>query len=227
MKQKTIGIIGGAGPLAGAALLDRILTRSQYLYGCFKDADFPKVNFISYPFSDMLAESVDEAQIRNELKECLCELRKNGATVIAIACNTLHAFLVDEDKQDDLIQLPQILAEEVADLEELPLVLCTSTSANTKLHKRFFRCVYPEVCIQAELDQLIDLILIGEAKETALQRLILIIRRQKAKVIVLGCTELSLLRDQIPELGKKIIDPLDIAARRMLKIIFEIEVDKK
>ena len=93
MRPKTIGIIGGAGPLAGALLLERILSLSMSLYGCYRDADFPKVVLISFPLSEMLSADVDEAQLRRELKQCLYQLRAQGASVIAIACNTLHAFL--------------------------------------------------------------------------------------------------------------------------------------
>ncbi len=50
MKPIPIGIVGGAGPLAGAALLERIFSLSGSLYGCYKDADFPKVLLLSFPF---------------------------------------------------------------------------------------------------------------------------------------------------------------------------------
>jgi hypothetical protein len=42
MKPKSIGIIGGASPLAGAFLLKRILSLSGEVYGCYRDTDFPQ-----------------------------------------------------------------------------------------------------------------------------------------------------------------------------------------
>ncbi len=63
MKPKSIGIIGGAGPLAGALLLERILILSGSEYGCYKDADFPEVILLSFPFSEMLTPERDVLQI--------------------------------------------------------------------------------------------------------------------------------------------------------------------
>lgn len=221
MKQKTIGIIGGAGPQAGVALMERIISFSQSIYACKEDADFPKIILNSVPFSNMLAEDVDNRRVRMELKNGLTELRGNGAAVLAIACNTLHVFLDEEnDKREDLIQLPKILAEKISQLNEIPLVLCTSTSVKFNLHKRFFPCVYPDPITQEEVDELIHLILKDGTRSTALKKLIKIIEKQPEKTIVLGCTELSLLKNQLPDFNKEIIDPLDIVALEMLKVSF-------
>lgn len=214
MRPKTIGILGGAGPLAGARLLDRILRFAQLNYGCCKDADFPKIILISFPFSEMLAEDIDVPKLRSELKNCLNELRGCGAEILAIACNTLHVFLDEEEK--DLIRLPDAVAAKLK--EEIPLVLCTSTSARYNLHNRFFPCSYLNASQQLELDSLIGSILQGE--ETIVEKLAKIIENQKAESVVLGCTELSLFREQINLPSKTIIDPLEIVAETLVEKAF-------
>lgn len=67
MSPKPIGIIGGAGPMAGVALLKEVLSLSGKLYGCKKDADFPKVIFLNFPFSEMLKQDMDVLQIKSIL----------------------------------------------------------------------------------------------------------------------------------------------------------------
>jgi aspartate racemase len=67
MKPKSIGIIGGAGPLAGAFLLERVLSISNKTYGCYRDSDFPKIFLISFPFSEMLSPTINTAKLRDEL----------------------------------------------------------------------------------------------------------------------------------------------------------------
>src|SRR5262245_18866784 len=114
MKPNSIGIVGGAGPIAGVALLERVLLLSQTKYGCYRDADFPKVFLLSFPFSEMLVEEVNAKQISQELSECLYQLRQNGAAVLAIACNTLHAFLDESEDLNDLVHLPLNVAKEIA-----------------------------------------------------------------------------------------------------------------
>ncbi|CUI17414.1 Asp/Glu/Hydantoin racemase family protein [Candidatus Protochlamydia naegleriophila] len=219
MKPKSIGIIGGAGPLAGAFLLERVLTLAGKKYGCYRDADFPKVFLISFPFSEMLTPTFDAAKVRRELRDCLDQLLQNGASILAIACNTLHAFLDDEDELD-LIHLPRVLATEVTDVE--PLVLCTSTSAQFGLHRRFFACRYPDSTTQKKVDQMIDQILKGEERQKIVEELKELLQSQDAKAIILGCTELSLFTAQLSLPNKLIIDPLEVVANKILEKSFSL-----
>ncbi len=215
MKPKTIGIVGGAGPIAGAFLLERLLTLSMSRYGCARDADFPKVLLISYPFSAMLAADLDALQIKKELQECLTVLRQNGASVLAIACNTLHAFL--DENEADLIHLPRTVAE-VIPSDVTPLVLCTSTAVRFALHQRFFPCHYPEIRTQEEVDQIIDMILKGKAIK---EKLSAVLEGQVASHIILGCTELSLFAKELAFCTKQLIDPLEILAVKILEQSFK------
>lgn len=219
MNPLPIGIIGGAGPLAGAALLERVFTLSSSLYGCYRDADYPKIFFISFPFSEMLSQEIDIKKIKRELKDCLKQLRDNGAVVLAIACNTLHAFLEDDEDLTNLIHLPKILATEVSQVDT-PLVLCTSTAVRFGIHKQFFSCEYPSSIVQEAIDRIINQILKGINKDIVVRELLEIIKKQRENTIILGCTELSLLSNQLGLINKRIIDPFEIVAQKILKRSF-------
>lgn len=219
MKPKSIGIIGGAGPQAGAFLLERVLSLSNKEYGCYRDSDFPKIFLISFPFSEMLSPIIDTLKLRDELRECLNQLRNNGASVLAIACNTLHAFLEEQDELDDLIHLPRSLAKEIPPLEK-PLVFCTSTSTQFGLHKRFFPCTYPDLQTQGQVDEIIDQILRGIDQKIVLERLENLLQAQTEKTVILGCTELSLFTDSLCVPNKLIIDPLEVVAQKILEKSF-------
>lgn len=219
MKPKSIGIVGGAGPLAGAFLLKRILSLSGEVYGCYRDADFPQVFLISFPFSEMLCPAMDIAKLRKELSGCLEQLRKNGASILAIACNTLHAFLDKNDELDDLVHLPRTLGEELW-LFDKPLVFCTSTSVQFGLHKRFFPCTYPDTQTQQEIDKIIDQILRGVDQSVILKKLEELLQVQTTNTIILGCTELSLFSPYLSVPNKQIIDPLEVVANKILKKVF-------
>lgn len=219
MKPKPIGIIGGAGPLAGVSLLERVLSFSGSTYGCCKDAEFPKVVFLNFPFSEMLSPEMDSAQLRKELSECLQNLRKNGAAVLAIACNTLHAFLDETEDLSDLVHLPRVLGTEIP-LTTKPLVLCTSTSVRFGLHKQFFPCDYPDSCTQAHIDMIIEEILKGAEQRIIIRKLQQILQAQTASTILLGCTELSLFTKHLLPCNKLIIDPLEIVAKKLLEKSF-------
>lgn len=193
MKPQPIGILGGAGPIAGVLLLERVFSLSSSLYGCYRDSDFPKVIFLSFPFTEMLTPKMDATLLRTELRECLNQLRNNGAAVLAIACNTLHAFLEKED-EIDLVHLPKVLTGEIPP-GEIPLVLCTSTSVRFGVHSRFFPCQYPDFQTQVQVDRLIDRILGGADTHLITKELSTILESLNTTTVVLGCTELSLLRN--------------------------------
>ena len=216
MNSKSIGIIGGAGPLAGAFLLERVLSLSRKKYGCYRDADFPKIFLISFPFSEMLSPTINTAKLRDELSECLNQLRTNGASVLAIACNTLHAFLDEKDELNDLVHLPRVLANEIP-LSEKPLVFCTSTSAKFGLHKQFFSCTYPDFQTQRQVDSIIDQILQGIDKKIVLERIKKLLEAQAERTVVLGCTELSLFTAYLSLPNKVIIDPLEVVANKIIE----------
>lgn len=219
MKPKTIGIIGGAGPLAGAFFLERIVLLSGQKYGCYRDADYPEVILLSFPFSEMLKKVCDFRKIRQELQGCLEQLRRNGAAVIAIACNTLHTFLEHEAEASDLIHLPRTLAAEIPE-NAIPLILCTSTAARAGLHQNYFPCVYPDPATQAAIDEWIDSTLKGADRKRQLKALKQLIEQQKEETIILGCTELSLFFSELSQTQKRILDPLEISANKVLELSF-------
>lgn len=215
---KPIGIIGGAGPLAGALLFEQVIQLSQKIYGCKDDYDFPKIILISYPFSDMLGDNINENQIRYELKKCIQNLREWGTEVIGIACNTLHAFLDEDDLSSDLIHLHQVLAENI---KKTSLVLCTSTSRRFALHKRFISSIYPDLEIQNQLNVLIQQILIHGKQIRLAKELQSIVNHVEQETVILGCTELSLYADLISSTTKTIIDPLKILSNEIIKKSFK------
>lgn len=210
----TVGIIGGAGPEAGALLFRQMIQICQDDYGCSRDHDFPLFQLISYPFSEMLQGNIDAAQILTELKWAYNKL---DTDFIVIACNTAHSFL------DDSFAPPRFhhLIEETASmLNDTPLLLCSSTSRSMKIHERVFPCEYPDN--QQEVDDIIDAALANDCKEALGKRLEKIIAQSQRREIVLGCTELSLLKDNIPldGKGKTIIDPSMIVAKKIISKVF-------
>ena len=54
LSKVTIGIIGGAGPMAGAIVMENIIEICQKKYLCRHDYDFPKIILVSVPFAQML-----------------------------------------------------------------------------------------------------------------------------------------------------------------------------
>ena len=90
---KTIGIIGGAGPMASAFLYTSILEICQKQYSANDYNEFPEIVLVSYPFT-----RGNEEKIREEISLCLSKLKTAGASLFCIASNSFHGFLPELPK---------------------------------------------------------------------------------------------------------------------------------
>ena len=207
--MKSIGIIGGAGPHAGALLYEKIIHVCQETYGYHKDADFPYMMLLNVPFSDML-DTPDEKSVRRELEKALKTLELQDMDRVAIACNTLHGFLPKEIGGFEFVDLRSV----VSGSNQEVLILCTSTSRERGVYAHLKKGVYLDDSLQKELDQLIDRILSGKVDQVESAMLSELILQQNKRCVLLGCTELSLLHARFPLTvpTESVIDPLQLLA---------------
>lgn len=223
--ENTIGIIGGAGPMAGLLLMKKIITNYQKLYGCVNDYDFPKIILLSYPFAEMLEPTKapeEEDTVSQQLGDSLDFLIENGVNKIGIACNTLHGFLDETRHRDRLVNLIKETKIYFAKQQfSKALVLCTNTSVQKNVHD-YISITLPNSEEQKLIDHLIKAVLSGAFSLQDSQRLksYILSKTMKDPVIdcvMLGCTELSVLHDEFPmEISDiKIIDPLDLLASKI------------
>lgn len=228
-RKMTIGIVGGAGPMAGALLVKKIIELCQRQYGCIHDSDFPKIILLSYPFSEMLQPDLlagNEKQLRIELQESLDFLIEGGANYLGIACNTLHGFVKTEGAER-LIKLTDVVENDILESGYAKvLVLCTSTSLEKHVYP-FSSAIFPPKNKQVIVDQLIQNVMSGEFSlhhKTVLEQLITSEQDRRGfeiDAVLVGCSELSVLVDQFPLTGIVIIDPLELLANQICKKIFK------
>lgn len=220
--MKSIGILSGAGPQAGALLLERVIHLCQTLHNCKEDADFPRIHLLSYPFSPMLDAAKltrTRPQIIAELTSCFDTFRALQVDLVAIACNTLHTFLTPPMLHSfTFISIGTALQKHI---HSLPLVLCSQTSATNRFHAQYFPCLYLEPPAQQQVDALIDDILTGHlspSQSRTLQQLLPPL--PSTTQIVLGCTELSLLHNRFPlPTPHPIVDSLETLAQELVSCL--------
>lgn len=237
MALARVGIIGGAGPMAGALLFQKIISLAQEKYHCKEDADFPFIMLLNYPFTNML-DTTDESirrVLKNELDSCFKIFKNNKIDIAAIACNTLHEFLEEDREKTFPLHMIQETADKLEDGSKT-LVLCTNTSAKCGLHKRYFDCLYPEKDLQQIVQQLIETVLGGHLKQedaynlaAQLNNVLPQLRRHSNQKVglVLGCTEFSVFNAQFPlhahglSTEYVVFDPNTIIAEKICALVFK------
>lgn len=84
LNQKTIGIVGGAGPMASCLLNQLVVENLQNKYGCKSDEDFPTIINYSFPFSPMMSTKESESnftRVQSELGQVIGVLKKERSVV--------------------------------------------------------------------------------------------------------------------------------------------------
>jgi len=226
MTKKTIGIIGGMGPLATVKLFERIVTNS----GAASDQEHPRVlidNNTNIPDRTgfILGRGDDPVP---ELIKSAVGLEKMGADFLIMPCNTAHFFLKEISGSinipfiDMLEETLKEASKAVSD-GRIGLLATDGTLQSGIYDKRAvdhgLKLIHPKPEEQAKIMKFIYSIKGGDLKghSEGFQEIVTRMADEGLKAAILGCTELSVAIDYI-ELDKRItyLDPLTIIARKAL-----------
>ena len=225
--EKTIGILGGMGPLATADLFRKI----TLLTAAEKDNDHIRVYIDSnshIPDRTAAILSGGESPIA-EMTDALRHLEACGADCIIMPCNTAHFFLPELQKKTAIpfISMLQATAKTCAAGHpgQTAAVLATKGTLQTGLYTRALEAEGVSALIpnEAEQDYLMHLIydvvkaskpLLPEAE--AWQALLDGLRQRGADYFILGCTELPLAAQGFPAEGP-FVDPTSELAKAAIR----------
>ncbi len=216
-----LGVIGGLGPMATAYYLELVIRMTDVC----RDQDHPPIIIMNMPTipdrtAFILGQSGEDPL--PPMVELGRQMKGLGATVIATPCVTAHYFHEELQRQ---IGLPvihvirrtaQILRD--AGIRRVGLMATDGTVQSgifqRQIEERGMELILPSAEAQKGVMTLIyDQIKAGIKPDMALFAAIREdLRRQGAQVVVLGCTELSLLKKE-QDLGDGILDALEVLAR--------------
>lgn len=180
--KKSLGIISGAGPMAGAIFLQQLIVAYQS-NGAWRDNDFPLIHLVNYPFSDMLNNHYSRNTLEQELLSCINHLEQYCDYVI-ICCQTLHLFLPIGYQNSKLVNIFTVLQETLP--KKKLFVVASKTSALNKIHETALDRPCEYIMID-EAQELINNILMG--KNVNISK---IEKLAEDHNILLGCTEFSI-----------------------------------
>ena len=216
-----LGVIGGLGPMATAYYLELVIRMTDVK----RDQDHPEIVIANIPSipdrtAFILGKSQDDplgpmVEIGNQLKSM-------GATVVATPCITAHYF---HEALQNGIGLPLIHAiratAEVlrsAGVSKVGLMATDGTVQSGIFQKQIEEYGMELVLPSGEGQKAVMTLIYDQVKaglEPDLQLFNSIrddLRRNGAQAVVLGCTELSLLKKSY-DLGSGVLDALEVLAK--------------
>ena len=225
--KKTIGILGGMGPLATADLYRQISERTR--------ADRDNEHIRVYIDGNAAIPDRTAAILHGgedpvpEMLSALRHLEACGADCIIMPCNTAHYFLPRLREQTALPILDMQRITAAVCRERFPgktaAILATDGTVQSGLYDRALdaegvRWIHPGESEQKTLMHLIyDVVKASRPMEPEKERwdaILDTLRGQGADLFILGCTELPVLAGVLPSEGP-FLDPTDELAKAAIR----------
>jgi aspartate racemase len=219
---KTIGIIGGMGPMATYDLGMKILDNT--VSTCDQD-NVPLLIDCNTRIADrtkaILCGGADPVP---ELKKSAKRLEEAGADAIVISCNTAHYFYnsICEDIDIPVIHMPRETAKQLAEkgVKKAGILAtdgtCKAGIYGKALEESGIEALYPSEEKQKAIMSLIyDHVKAGlmDFSDVDIEEIVSEMQQKGAEILILGCTELPIVFDIIGGAALPVIDPTVVLAR--------------
>jgi aspartate racemase len=226
--KKTLGILGGMGPLATADLFRKIVTMTE------AECDQDHIHIIidnNTQIPDRTAFIVDNGEDPAPyLIKSAQFLEKTGADCLIMPCNTAHYFY-DQIVKNINIPFLNMLEETAKELKQDYTnaknvgLLATKGTLSTGLYSNIFssyniNVIKPNHHYQQYVTELIYNIKKGiyDFDLTNFNETIDVMKQEKAEVFVLGCTEIPVAFD-LYKIKENKIDPTTVIAKSAIKFL--------
>lgn len=226
--RQAVGVIGGVGPMATVYYMQRVIEMTKARCDqdhinmlVFNDCDIPdRTAYITEQSPDNpLPVMVEDAK----------RLEAAGCAFVVIPCNTAHYFY-DELQQAVKIPVVNIVEEtiryakeRIADLQCVGIMATTGTIV-TGTYQKYAQqagldAIVPDEDGQAALMHMIyDGVKAGQpvARED-FDAVANALRARGAQCLILGCTELSVLKRDLPIDDPDVLDSIDVLASETVR----------
>jgi len=219
-KAPVLGILGGLGPMASAYFYELLIAHTKA--SCDQDhIDLILNSHATTPDRTAFLTGRSKDDPLDVMVEDLARMKTYGADVVAIPCNTAHYFYDKLKASTDLVIL-NIMEETAACLAAQGVkkagILATDGTVMTNTYDRYLAahgidCIKPDADGQKVVMRIIyDEIKNGKSPDiAAFMSVADTLRKRGAEALILGCTELSLIKKHT-SLPPYFIDSLDVLA---------------
>lgn len=224
--MKTIGIIGGMGPLATIDIFEKIVNNTPVK----KDSDHIPILIANIPQIPDRTKAILDGGISPvpAIVESGKKLEREGADFLIIPCNTSH-YYIDEIQRHFSIPVINMISLTVEKTVSLGIkkvaVLGTEGTLKTGIYQKRLNdagieCVVPEAKDYAIMqDAIYNIVKAGDFKKdiSSFRDMLERYSNEGAEALILGCTELPVLFEKYDNLNYKVIDPTEILAIESVK----------
>jgi len=223
MAYKTIGILGGMGPLATADLYKKIVT----LTDAQKDQEHIPTIIISNPHIPDRTAAIRGEGVSplREMMRSSTLLENAGADFIVIACNAAHHYYDELNRRTrvPVLNMIEIAANAVRKLNVKKVaLLATDGTIESGIYSKYFNPLGIEIINPGKyrsviMDLIYNDIKFGKEKTEAqvIRDVTDSLKGQGAELFVLGCTELPIAFER-HNIRENIIDPTTELAKRAI-----------
>lgn len=218
--NRILGILGGLGPMASVYFCEMLISHTK----AERDADH--INFLlssraSTPDRSSFILGISKDDPTDAMTEEARRLEAAGAHLLAIPCNTAHYFYESICRAVD-IPILNIISETAKFCKHLGVsrigVLATEGTAASGAYEKYLEEYSVSVVPLTDSEQdavsriIFEQIKCGREPDLcSFRSVIKSLRERGAELIVLGCTELSLIKKQF-ELPEYTVDSLELLA---------------
>ena len=225
MKRKTLGIIGGVGPLSTAYFMEAVISMTD----ASTDQEHIDMVVLNHTEIPDRTDYILDHSLPNPLpmmKADAIKLQSLGVDVIVTPCNTAHYFY-EELSAAVTVPFLNMITETAEDLAKLEArsagILATNGTVRTELFQRalLHRGIQP-VLPRAQYQQYVMDIIYENVKagkpvdQRKWQAVVDEMKEAGCDRILLGCTELSVLKREFA-LDSYFVDALEVLAKRTVE----------
>ena len=218
-KNITIGILGGIGPEATGNFYLKLISEIQKQKLVKSNMDYPRIIINSVPAPE-LTSKITKAELKPYV-DGVKQLEQYGADFIVMACNTIHLYhdLLQKEVSIPILNLREAVGKFLKK-KKLKSVSVFGTSATVENGLYDFSGISYHNPNKEDLEQLssaIENFNKGHDKEKQITKVSALANKylkNGAEIIVLGCTEISLMLidSKIPK-----IDTVDLLVKTTIK----------
>ncbi|MDJ1121295.1 amino acid racemase [Olsenella sp. YH-ols2217] len=223
MNKPVLGVLGGVGPMATAAFMEAVISRTPAQ--CDQD-NIPMIVFNDPQIPDRTAFILDpsEPDPLPEMVKVARWLEDAGADYIAIPCNTAHYFhdAIAAAVEVPVLNIMELTARRVAALAGPGArvgLMATEGTTQSGVFQGYFEQAGLETVVPSEEERAIVTSLIYDTVKRnrpfdpdvmlgVAERL----RGQGCDAVVLGCTELSVIYATLDDAPTWLVDAMDVLA---------------